>query len=265
MDVRDKVTIVTGASGGIGNATARLFARNGAKVALVARNATELERTVNDLRELGYEATAFPADVSQKGEVEHMVSEVYATYGRIDILINNAGQGIAGAVAMVNNDNFHKIVELNLFGPLYGIQAVVPKMREHGGGLIINISSMVTKLRIPGIGGYAATKAALNMLSHTARLELAPDNIRVVTVYPGMVATDFGKNILNAGADRDYAERGATPEMIAEKILVAAHTEPRDLTVTRGLRAIGFLSTLAPKVVDTLLLRGMRRQQSPTD
>jgi short-subunit dehydrogenase len=137
-------------------------------------------------------------------------------------------------VADVNPDYFQKIITLNIFGPLYAIQAVVPKMRQNGGGMIINISSMVSKMKLPGLGTYAATKSALNMLSDTARVELEPDNIRVITVYPRLTATDFGKNSLGSRETRQQPHSSGggmvadTPEWVAAKILAAAQTETKE-------------------------------------
>lgn len=167
--------------------------------------------------------------------VNKMIEQTFERYGRIDILINNAGQAAAGTVAEVSDGDFRQILDLNVFGPLYAIQAVVPKMRHAGGGLIINISSMVSKMHIPGLGAYAATKSALNMLSETARVELASDNIRVVTVFPRMTATDFGKNSLGnqrvRQSQRESAPRNIvtdSPEFVADKILEAARKEPAE-------------------------------------
>jgi len=122
-----------------------------------------------------------------------------------------------------------------VFGPIYAMQASVPKMRAQGGGIIINISSMVSKMHIPGLGGYASTKAALNMLSDTARGELASDNIRVITVYPRMTATDFGRNSLGNRPMRQQQRANAapgvvidSPEHVAGKILEAIQKEPAE-------------------------------------
>jgi short-subunit dehydrogenase len=236
MDVNKKVVIITGASMGIGLSTARLFAAAGAKVVLAARSADRLQVTAEELHQQGFDALALPVDMCDTAAVQNMVETTVAHYGRIDILINNAGQACAGSVAEVSPTYFQKIIDLNLFGPLYAIQAVVPKMRQNGGGLIINISSMVSKMSIPGLGTYAATKSALNMLSDTARGELAPDNIRVITVYPRLTSTDFGKNSLGERTTRQHQRSGATaggmtadtPEWVAERILAAARDEPKE-------------------------------------
>jgi NAD(P)-dependent dehydrogenase (short-subunit alcohol dehydrogenase family) len=230
MDLSGKVTIITGASAGIGLATARRFAGAGARVALVARSAEKLAALADELRAQGHDALVATADMRDRTAVEQMVAQVFRHFGRIDILVNNAGQAAAGTVAEVSLDNFLRIIELNVFGPLVAMQAAVPLMRQGGGGLIINISSMVSKMYIPGLGAYAATKSALNMLSDTARGELAADNIRVITVYPRLTATDFGRNSLGDQRMRQHQRTGApsgdTPEYVADRILKAAQEEP---------------------------------------
>ncbi len=235
MDVNGKVTIITGASEGIGLATARLFAAEGAKVVLAARSADKLTATAEELRRQGFDALAVPTDMRDSPSVEQLIETAFQHYGSVDLLINNAGQAAAGAVAAMNEDDFRKILDLNVFGALYAMQAAVPKMRQGGGGVIINVSSMVSKMHIPGLAAYAATKTALNMLSETARVELAPANIRVITVYPRMTATDFGKNSLGDRATRQSQREGApanvvvdSPEYVAERILAAARHEPAE-------------------------------------
>ncbi len=236
MDIQDKVVIITGASEGIGLATARLFAQEGAKVALAARSADTLTTVVNEL----HEAIAVPTDMRNKDAIKSMVDSVFQRYGRIDILINNAGQSVRGNVADVDIDQFRQIFELNVLGPVEAMQAAIPKMRQNGGGLIINVSSSVTKMHLPSISAYAATKAALNMISDTAREELASDNIRITTMFPGRTATNFGKNSL---ATPNTSQQGPRPpqggqepdsaEAVAQKILEAARSEPHDQYMDR--------------------------------
>lgn len=235
MDIKGKVTLITGASMGIGLSTARLFAARGARVALAARSTDKLSALAEELRQKGYESVVLTTDLSDPAAAKQMVELAYIHFGQIDILINNAGQAAAGTVADVNPNDFRQIIDLNVFGPLYAMQAAIPKMRQQGGGLIINISSMVSKMHIPGLGAYAATKSALNMLSDTARGELAPDNIRVITVYPRLTTTDFGKNSLGNRQMRDHQRSSApstmqadTPEWVAEKILLAVQKEPEE-------------------------------------
>jgi NADP-dependent 3-hydroxy acid dehydrogenase YdfG len=244
MNIKDKVVLITGASAGIGLATARLFAAAGAKVAIAARSVEKLNQLADELRSQGEAVLVVPTDMTHKAEVDRMVGTTIRHYGQIDILINNAGQAASGTVADVNPDHYRQIIELNLFGPLHAMQAVVPTMRQHSGGPILNVSSMVSKMRIPGLGTYAFTKAALNVLSDTARVELAPDNIRVITIYPRMTATGFGRNSLGNQQMRQQ-QRSAAPradmvidsaEYVAGKILLAARQEPAE----QFMEALGF-------------------------
>jgi short-subunit dehydrogenase len=235
MDIKGKVVIITGASAGIGLASARRFAAAGARLALAARSSEKLAALAEEIRAQGGEALVLPTDMRDPAAVNRMVDQAARHYGRIDVLINNAGQAVAGTVAEVSLEHFRQVIDLNVYGPLYAIQAAVPRMRENSGGLILNISSMVSKMHIPGLGAYAATKSALNMLSDTARVELAAENIRVITVFPRMTATDFGRNSLG-DERRRQAQRNRPPgevvvdsaEHVAEKILEAAEKEPAE-------------------------------------
>ena len=231
MDIKGKVVLITGASAGIGRATAERFARAGAKPALVARSADTLAGLAEELRAQGCEAIALPADLRDPAQVTRIVTDTAQRFGRLDVLINNAGQAAAGTVAEVSLEDFRQIIDLNIFAPLGAMQAAVPIMRQQGGGLIVNVSSMVSKMRLPGLGAYAATKAALNMLSDTARVELAPDNIRVITILPRMTATDFARNSLGNQETRQRQRVNPAaivdpPEHVAERILAAVISEP---------------------------------------
>lgn len=234
MEISGKVVLITGASMGIGLATAHAFAGAGAKLALVARSGDLLAGLAAELRAQGHEALAVPADLSDPEQITRAIAETVHHFGRIDILINNAGQAAAGAIAELELDSFRRIVELNVYAPLLAMQAAIPVMRTHGGGVIINVSSMVSKMRIPGLGAYAATKAALNLLSDTARGELAAEQIRVISVFPRMTATDFSKHSLgNRAMHREmHGAQRPTPipvdsaEHVAGKILAAAIAEP---------------------------------------
>ncbi len=234
MEVQGSVVVITGASAGIGQATARRFAAEGARMVLAARSADKLERLVAELQSQGHEAVAIATDMRDQEQAGRMIEAAVERFGRIDILINNAGQAAAGTIADVNLDYMRQIIELYVFGPLYAMQAAIPHMRQAGGGVIIHISSMVSKMNIPGLSAYAATKAALNMLSATARGELAADNIRVVTMFPRTTSTNFGPNSLG-NRDLRSRQRAAahhvqvdSADQVAEKILQAAREEPAE-------------------------------------
>ena len=239
MEVQNKVVIITGASMGIGAATARVFAEQGAKLVLAARSADKLAAVAESLP-AQTETLVVPTDMTDRVQVQALIDTAYARFGRIDIVINNAGQAAVGAIATINPDLYRQVIELNLLGPLHTIQAVVPKMQAQGGGVIINISSLVSKMAIPGIGAYASTKYALKGLSLTARNELAADNIRIVLFHPGQTSTDFGKNALreeNGGFSGPQHGNQPMPdpdsaEAVAHKILEAAIVEPAEMEMS---------------------------------
>ncbi|MBN9391711.1 MAG: SDR family oxidoreductase [Chloroflexi bacterium] len=240
MDIQGKVTIITGASTGIGRATARLFAEKGAIVVLAARSAAKLEEIAQELRSQGKEALAVPTDVTQEDAVRQLVAKTIEKYGRVDILINNAGMGSAGPIVNYPADSYRQLIDLNIMGPFFGMKAVAPFMRENGGGIIINISSSSTRRMYPLVGAYTSTKHALNSLSAFEREELAPDNIRVILMHPDYTLSDFSNNSMVYGfepgagaipspsAPKGEYPNGDMPEDVAEKILEAALNEPAE-------------------------------------
>lgn len=231
MDVRGKVVLVTGASEGIGAATARLLTARGAKVALVARSIDKLDELTGELDD----SYAVRADLTQPESITAMVEAVVEHYGRIDVLVNNAGRALRAPVSDVKIADFQNIIDLNLYGPLSAMQAVIPHMRKQGGGSIVNVSSNVSKMAIPTIGAYAATKYALNGLTLTARGELADDGIVVTVMYPGQTATNFGRNATvdqsMASAPPPSGGSNTTPDTaqdVAERILEAITDGPAE-------------------------------------
>jgi len=225
MEIKNKVVIITGASGGIGLATAKLLSNKGAKVALVARSKDKLIALSKELPD----SLPVVADMSKTKEVDKMIEKVEKYYGKIDILINNAGQGIYGAIEHINISDYKKIINLNIIGPLAAMQKIIPIMRKQGGGMIVNISSMVSKNYYPYLGAYASTKYALNAISLTARAELEKENIIVSVVHPGLTETDFGKNSIKSdetaktmqSRNREGMPKPDSAEYVAERILTA--------------------------------------------
>jgi short-subunit dehydrogenase len=226
MEIKNKVVIVTGASEGIGKAIAEKLAKEGAKVVLTARSDDKLTALAKELPG----AVAVHADMSDQNEIQNLIDRVMEIHGRIDILVNNAGQGMMGPVETVNLDKYRQIMNLNVFGPLFAMELVIPRMRAQGGGMIVNISSRVSKNYYPMLGAYASTKYALNALSLTARAELAKDNIIVSVMHPKMTATNFGKNALGERADSKNLPDTAgmevdTAEQVADKTIELIKSE----------------------------------------
>lgn len=226
MDIQDKVIVITGASGGIGETTARLLTQHGARCALVARSAEKLSALAAELPG----SFPCPADLRDESAARRMIEAAWAHYGRIDVLINNAGRGLYGTpVAEIDTTDLREIFELNVIAPLAALQAVVPLMRGQGGGLIVNISSTLSREHVPMVGAYASTKYMLNGLTLTAREELLKDGIRVILVLPGRTATNFQRNALRLHRDpKMLVPQGDPVEHVAERILHAIQDEPAE-------------------------------------
>jgi short-subunit dehydrogenase len=227
MNITDRVVLVTGASTGIGLATARLLAKNGAKLALNARSKEKLEQLSREMAG----SAVFPADMSDESAVREMIDKVRAKFGRVDVLVNNAGRGMHCALESIDIEEYRKLLDLNVIGPLVAMQAAIPIMRRQGNGTIVNISSGTTLMYAPGLSGYSATKRALNGLSLTARNELASDGITVSVVYPYVTKSDFYRNLISCEARAESADDyvvgrppADTSEYVAELIVEAIET-----------------------------------------
>ncbi len=225
MELKNKVVIITGASSGIGLATAKLFFQKGARLALVSNEKEALE---NEAKKMAG-ALAIVADMANENEVKEMVRKVHKHFGAMDVLINNAGQGYQAPLEQVNMKTFHHIFNLNVAGPLVAMQEVIPLMRATGGGAIVNISSGTALGAFPGMSVYSSSKRALVGLSLTAREELKKDNIAVSVIYPYITDTNFMKNIIkevsgNQQPVPNFPHPADSAEYIADKIFEAVET-----------------------------------------
>ncbi|MDQ3833901.1 MAG: SDR family NAD(P)-dependent oxidoreductase [Actinomycetota bacterium] len=225
------VILITGASSGIGAATARLVAKQGALPVLSGRRAERLEALAKELPG----ALAVQADMRDPEQARQLVERTLEHHGRVDVLINNAGQGLHLPLEQVSLEDLVAITELNFYAPLLAMQTVLPGMRSQGGGKIVNISSGTSRTVLPGVGAYAATKAALNMLSLVAREELAAEGIVVSIVYPSVTATEF-HDTLRAGS-MPLGSSGLvphSPEYVAKAIIRALHTGEAEVVIPHG-------------------------------
>lgn len=250
--LRGKVAIVTGASSGIGEATARALAKRGAAVVLVARNEAKIEFLAREISAAGGRSLAVRTDVTDGASVGAMVERTVGEFGYLDVLVNNAGLGLSGRVEDLRAEDLRYVFEVNLVGPLLCMQASLPHMRR--GGRIINVSSVVGKRAIPKVGGYCASKFALNALSDALRVEVAERGISVTTVYPGTTRTAFRENSRRTkDEERGWRPRGVTSETVAGKIAHAAEKGGRDVYVTLPDRVFVAATALAPDLFDLLL------------
>ncbi len=230
--------IVTGASSGIGEAAARAFAEAGANVVLAARNQEALAALA---KELGSGRTlAVATDVTKRDQVEAMVDRAVGRFGRLDVIVNNAGVGIRANLANLDPTEFERLFQVNMMGPLYGMQAAIRAMRKTGGGTIVNISSGTSRIMVPFIGGaYPALKRALEIMSDYARAELVGENIKVLVVLPYLTDTNFGKNAMGGGGmpAPDFAamRRNLPPaqsaEFVAQRIVEALRDEETEISL----------------------------------
>jgi short-subunit dehydrogenase len=260
MKLEGKVAVITGASMGIGEAIAKLFLQEGANVVLCSR---DLARTKAAEQRIGGGANTLSVacDVSRRDQVDALVKAAVGKFGRIDIFVNNAGFGLNDGVADMDMAEFRRMFDTNLFGAVECIQAVVPIMRQQGGGDIVNISSVSGHISTPYMSGYAATKHAMNAIGKAARMELLRHNINVLTVCPGYIATDFVKNMVKGkhservGSSVKYA---VTPDVVAAATLQGVLKRKREVIVPRFYQMVIRMYQAAPGVVERRIRKALR-------
>ncbi len=242
MRLPDKVAIITGAGSGLGRAAAILFAREGAKVVVAANREKDGEQTVKLIKEAGGDAIMVQVDVTKASDLEKAVKAAVARYGKLDIMLNNAGTpGPGKLIADITEEEWNRVISVNLTGVFLGTKYAIPEMLKAGGGVIINTSSVAGVSPRRYMGAYAAAKAAVIQLTKTTALEYARKNIRVNCILPGPIDTPFFTKV--AGGDPEkiaiFKEmvrnevplgRFAQPEEIAQAALFLASDEASYIT-----------------------------------
>ncbi len=288
MQFQGKVAVVTGASMGIGAALAEALAKAGCDVVLAARSVDKIDRLAAQLRaNYGVRVLAIPTDMTDSHSVQAMIERTERILGGVDILINNAGLGASGAVAVMPEETMRYIFDVNVYGVVRGMQAAIPALRRRGGGAIVNVGSIVSFMALPQLGPhgasstYAASKFAMRAYSLAARAELAGENIRVITVYPGLTQSEFSRNVrrlggLGAPARKpaqpstpeapkqpgglfDRARRGlAVPaEKVADRTLTAIRRNQREVYISWWDRLTVGLITRYPGLFDQAMSRAV--------
>jgi NADP-dependent 3-hydroxy acid dehydrogenase YdfG len=202
-NITGKVVVITGASSGLGEATARLLSAQGASVVLGARRVDRITALADELTRGGGKALAVATDVTDRAQVQHLVDAAVATHGRIDVMINNAGLMPQAPLERLQIDEWDRMIDVNIKGVLYGIAAALPYMKEQKAGHMINVSSVAGHKVRPGSAVYAATKHAVLAVSEGLRQEVKPYNIRTTVISPGAVATELPDSV----TDPDTAKR----------------------------------------------------------
>jgi NADP-dependent 3-hydroxy acid dehydrogenase YdfG len=256
------VVAITGASAGIGRETALAFARAGARLALCARRMDVLERVAADVRALGGEVMTQAVDVADEAQVRAFVDATVARFGRLDVLVNNAGYGVRGRVEQTPAAAYLRLMEVNYLGTVYGCLAALPIMKAQGSGVLINISSIAGHRAVPGGGAYSATKAAQISLTETLRAELRGTGVVACSVHPIGTTTEFAD--VAARQSPGVREAGPVgPQQTAAQVaraIVACARRPRPEVYPHRLsRALVVLNALAPGLVDRWMHRAATR------
>ena len=233
-NIEGKVVVITGASSGLGEATARLLSEQGATVVLGARRADRLQSLADELTRSGRKALAVATDVIHRDQVKKLVDEGVRTYGRIDVMINNAGLMPQAPLERFQIDEWDRMIDVNLKGVLYGIAAALPHMQRQKSGHFINVSSVAGHKVGPGFAVYAATKFAVRALSEGLRQEVKPYNIRTTVLSPGAVATELPNTITDPGAAeriRKFYAEVAIPAPSFARAVAFVMSQPDDVDV----------------------------------
>ena len=237
-NIEDKVVVITGASSGLGEATARLLSADGATVVLGARRQDRIEALASALKRAGGKTLAVSTDVTDRAQVQKLVSAAVKSFGRVDVMINNAGLMPQAPLELLKVDEWDRMIDVNIKGVLYGIAVALPHMKEQKSGHFINVSSVAGHRVGPGFAVYAATKYAIRALSEGLRQEVKPYNIRTTVISPGAVATELPNSVTDpAAAERIkkfYAELAVPSDSFARAVAYAM-SQPNDVDINEIL------------------------------
>lgn len=255
--LKESVVVITGASSGIGKASARLFASKGATVVLGARREDQLNELVEDCVRLGGRALAVPVNVTDEDEVQNLARQAIENYGRIDVWVNNAAVTMFGRFEEVPPDAFRQVLETNLFGYVYGARAALPYFREQGSGVLINTSSVFGTVGAPYLSAYVTSKFAVRGFSESLRQELVDEkDIHVCTILPASIDTP----IFQHGAN--YTGRAVKPmrpvydaDLVAARIIHLAEHPKQEVVVGNAGRAIRFQRRFMPFLSEKMLAK----------
>lgn len=256
-----KVALVTGSSMGIGKAIARLLAQQGAKVVLNARNATKLAKTEADLQAEQLEVAAFAADVSDWEQVSGLIQFCETTYGRLDLVVNNAGLATRGSVEAMAPEVFAKVSQVNLLGSIYPTKAALPLLRNSRGSVVF-ISTIASFHGLPYNSIYCASKKALAAFSESLRLEEKGHGVHVGIAYVGFTENDPEKIILDSNGQRMYLEnreglKKQTPAQVAGIISRLIQRRKKQVTLSLSGKALSIMNWLAPWLIDFIYTKNL--------
>jgi short-subunit dehydrogenase len=258
VQIADRAFVVTGASSGLGREIARQLADRGGRVALVARRADRLGELA---AQIGPNAVAVPVDVTTAEAPDRIHAATLEAFGRVDGLVNAAGRGFAGDVATLDVDLLDETFELNFVAPIRLIQRIVPTLLEQEEGVVVNVSSPTSLMGLPGIGGYASAKAALNAATVALRREVAAKGVQVMLVFPGVMDTEYYDRIMGDVDPNEARPPARPPGEVARAVVEGIVRHRREVwslssRERRALSIMRLLGRIAPATLD----RGLSRR-----
>lgn len=262
--MKDKVVIITGGSSGIGKALAEVFGARGSKIFITGRNKNDLDQAVSDLHQKGIDISGFQADVSLEADNQKMATEALRIYGRIDILINNAGISMRALFEELDLEIVKKVMEINFFGVLYATKYCLPEIIKNKGS-VIGISSIAGYRGLPGRTGYSASKFALNGFLEVLRTELLKKEVHVLTACPGFTASNIRKRSLTKdGSQQGESPRNESDMMTAEEcarhIYNATVRRKKILILTTQGKFVVFMNKWFPGLMDRFVYNVMAKE-----
>lgn len=269
--IKDQVIVITGASSGIGLATAREAARRGARVVLASRDEADIKQAADQIAAEGGQATPVVVDVGDQASVEALAEQAIVAFDRIDTWVNNAGVSIYGRIEEVPLDAAERLFETNYWGVVHGSLAALPHLKLHGGALI-NVGSELSETALPLQGHYAASKAAVKGFTDTLRMELHQEGapISVTLIQPAAIDTPYPEHAMNyLGVEPKHAPPVYAPEIVADAILACAETPHRNLRVGGAAKMFTMIEKVAPALGDRFKERtvfdGQKTDEAPRD
>lgn len=252
--LKDKVAIITGASTGIGKETAKIFAKAGCKIVLASRNLENLNKVASEIKSFNPNVLVVRSDVSDFKSLDNLVDQTVRNFGRIDILVNNAGFGIYGWFHQTPFEEIENIMRVNFLGAAYLIHKVLPIMIEQREGVVVNVSSVVGKRGVSGMGIYSASKFALTGLTEALRVEYKKLGIHFIGVHPGTTETKFFENAKYYGTTRMQGRfMIMSAEKVAKAILKAVVKKKRDIVLTPVGKLTIWINKFFPSFVDFVM------------